>query len=143
VSAINWAAGACISWLQRHHLVHNFARHVGCVLAAHTFCLNTYTGRSIFGPYSACEGSGAHVLCVQLRPALLFCPTEGPLSFSVRLRACSCCRCRASVLAVVTGGEPDGVKRCYYIDTALAPVALVNLAASRQETVYDAISSKC
>ncbi|KAF5838505.1 hypothetical protein DUNSADRAFT_2775 [Dunaliella salina] len=44
-------------------------------------------------------------------------------------------------LTFVNGGEPAGSKQCYYLnETALAPVSLVNMMASRQSSAYDAIS---
>uniref|UniRef100_A0A7S3R841 FAS1 domain-containing protein n=1 Tax=Dunaliella tertiolecta TaxID=3047 RepID=A0A7S3R841_DUNTE len=47
-----------------------------------------------------------------------------------------------SSLMLVNGGDPVGSKQCYYLnETALAPVSLVNMMASRKASVYDAISA--
>uniref|UniRef100_A0A7S3VSI6 FAS1 domain-containing protein n=1 Tax=Dunaliella tertiolecta TaxID=3047 RepID=A0A7S3VSI6_DUNTE len=48
----------------------------------------------------------------------------------------------ASSLMFVNGGDPEGSKQCYYLnETALAPISLVNMMASRKSSVYDAISA--
>ncbi|KAF5839256.1 hypothetical protein DUNSADRAFT_1200 [Dunaliella salina] len=47
-----------------------------------------------------------------------------------------------STLMYVNGGDPEGSKQCYYLnETALAPIALVNMMASRKTSMYDAISA--
>eukprot|EP00983_Pelagomonas_calceolata_P015942 505491-Pelagomonas_calceolata.AAC.2 len=51
--------------------------------------------------------------------------------------------CSVSSLMLVNGGDPVGSKQCYYLnETALAPVSLVNMMASRKASVYDAISGE-